>query len=341
MKRNGDFKKIISVAAALLFVLASPAAVFADTSALAYIKPDVTVRYNAEIMEFYDVNGEVVYPIIYQGTTYLPVRATASLMRENVEWRDTLKTIFIGKTLARPIKVELEGEMPYAKAVEQPAPPDLKPELVSLVVRRDFKVMFDFVEQTFKDANGEAVYPVVYNGSTYLPLRAISALMGEEIDWDGSIKTVYIGSKTPISKEEEKIYKVSDETLAIQAMFAKASESFNTATEHISMMGSVASYGDMAALAEKISADLELAQDLTSQAKALARTESFTDDEQAAADAVETFIELSEYYVLCMENIVYMALEGADFTIMQDAFEQYAYDTTIAFENARLAIEML
>lgn len=46
-----------------------------------------------------------------------------------------------------------------------------------------------------KDANGNAVDPVIYNGTTYLPVRAIASALGLEVDWDGDTKTVYLGGK--------------------------------------------------------------------------------------------------------------------------------------------------
>ena len=46
-----------------------------------------------------------------------------------------------------------------------------------------------------KDANGNPVDPVIYNGTTYLPVRAIAAAVGKAVDWDGRTKTVYLGWK--------------------------------------------------------------------------------------------------------------------------------------------------
>lgn len=44
-----------------------------------------------------------------------------------------------------------------------------------------------------KDANGNKVEPLLYNGTTYLPVRAVSGLFHEDINWDGKTKSVYIG----------------------------------------------------------------------------------------------------------------------------------------------------
>lgn len=46
--------------------------------------------------------------------------------------------------------------------------------------------------QNLKDGHGEAVYPVIIDGSTYLPVRAIADMMGASIIWDGTTKTISI-----------------------------------------------------------------------------------------------------------------------------------------------------
>ncbi|MBE6572709.1 MAG: hypothetical protein E7656_10715 [Ruminococcaceae bacterium] len=46
-----------------------------------------------------------------------------------------------------------------------------------------------------KDALGNKVEPFIYNGTTYLPVRAVGEAFGKEVSWDGATKTVYIGAK--------------------------------------------------------------------------------------------------------------------------------------------------
>ena len=43
-----------------------------------------------------------------------------------------------------------------------------------------------------KDVNGNPVDPVIYDGTTYLPVRAIASALGLEVEWDGNTKTVYL-----------------------------------------------------------------------------------------------------------------------------------------------------
>lgn len=50
-----------------------------------------------------------------------------------------------------------------------------------------------------KDSAGNQIEPFVYNGTTYLPVRAVGESLGKNVDWDGSTKTVYLGKRTDAS----------------------------------------------------------------------------------------------------------------------------------------------
>ena len=43
------------------------------------------------------------------------------------------------------------------------------------------------------DANGNPVEVFIYNGTTYLPVRAIGEALGQVVQWDGSTHSVYVG----------------------------------------------------------------------------------------------------------------------------------------------------
>ena len=62
-------------------------------------------------------------------------------------------------------------------------------------IRQDFTVEIDGEVKHFKNAQGDAVYPVLYNGTTYLPVRAIGELMGKEVSWYEAEKKVVLADK--------------------------------------------------------------------------------------------------------------------------------------------------
>lgn len=59
----------------------------------------------------------------------------------------------------------------------------------------NIKIYIDGGEIVPKDANGNTVEPFIYNGTTYLPVRAISNAFGKDVEWDGAAQSVYIGKK--------------------------------------------------------------------------------------------------------------------------------------------------
>ena len=68
-----------------------------------------------------------------------------------------------------------------------------KSAMETISVRYDnIKVYRDNVLCDLKDSNGTKVEPFIYNGTTYLPLRATADLAGMNVTWDGSSKSVYL-----------------------------------------------------------------------------------------------------------------------------------------------------
>ena len=59
----------------------------------------------------------------------------------------------------------------------------------------NIKIYIDGGEIVPKDANGNVVEPFTMNGTTYLPVRAISNAFGKDVEWDGATQSVYIGKK--------------------------------------------------------------------------------------------------------------------------------------------------
>lgn len=45
-----------------------------------------------------------------------------------------------------------------------------------------------------KNANGDAVEPLIYKGTTYLPVRAVADALKKAVYWDGPNQTVYVGN---------------------------------------------------------------------------------------------------------------------------------------------------
>lgn len=56
------------------------------------------------------------------------------------------------------------------------------------------KIVVDGQKINPTDANGNSVEPIIYNGTTYLPVRAVANAIGKAVYWDGPNYTVYLGN---------------------------------------------------------------------------------------------------------------------------------------------------
>ena len=72
------------------------------------------------------------------------------------------------------------------------------------VVYRNIGLVVDGEEIVPKDANGNVVEPFIYNGTTYLPVRAVGQAFGKEVSWDGATSTVFVGGE--IEKPAKEVY---------------------------------------------------------------------------------------------------------------------------------------
>jgi hypothetical protein len=58
----------------------------------------------------------------------------------------------------------------------------------------DIKVSLNGSAVALVDANGNAVEPFAINGTTYLPVRAVSNALGLDVSWDGETSTVILST---------------------------------------------------------------------------------------------------------------------------------------------------
>ena len=76
-------------------------------------------------------------------------------------------------------------------------------EKIEAELRGDFTVYVDGKKQTFRDVNGKVVDPILYEGTTYLPVRAIGELMGKTVYWYQDEKKIELvepsGEKTLVT----------------------------------------------------------------------------------------------------------------------------------------------
>ena len=195
----------------------------AASDVTARLRPDVTIIIDGSKRIFYNAGGQQVHPLSYGGTTYLPLRAIGELMGKVVTWDQDAKT------------ASLSGTRTDAPTIGKPDA-TARPQDVTAALRDDFTVVVDGTVCAFADVNGKTVYPLLYQGSIYLPVRAIGELMGKTVDWDGRTNTVTLsgsevtdadmivgGGNGPLTMEQAKSKILAREGIdAADAIFTKA-----------------------------------------------------------------------------------------------------------------------
>ena len=152
----------------------------------AQLSPNYKIVVDGVQRDFYSSTGQEVHPIVYNGTTYLPLRAIGELMGKNVNWDQSTLTVTLSGTRTSGI---VTGTPDTAA----------KSQTISAQLRPDFTIVLDGVKRTFTDSKGNAQNPLLYNGTTYLPLRAIGQLMGKTVEWDGNTDTVTLTSNSLVT----------------------------------------------------------------------------------------------------------------------------------------------
>ncbi|MCD7767268.1 MAG: copper amine oxidase N-terminal domain-containing protein [Oscillospiraceae bacterium] len=65
-------------------------------------------------------------------------------------------------------------------------------EDIQALLNREISIQYNGAETALRNANGDTVYPITYEGTTYLPLRAVAEMLGADVDWDAETNSVYI-----------------------------------------------------------------------------------------------------------------------------------------------------
>ena len=93
MKRSMRTLAVLLCCGVLLATVALAAGTYTKTLTAYY--RDIKLSINGSLVVPKDVNGNVVDPFIVDGTTYLPVRAVAEALGENVDWEGESATVLV------------------------------------------------------------------------------------------------------------------------------------------------------------------------------------------------------------------------------------------------------
>lgn len=188
LRRVGTAIVSLALAASLLAV---PAAATTGSQQIRVDYTDIKVLMDEGFLVLTDVNGKTVEPFALNGTTYLPVRAVAGALGLKADWNAETKTV----------ELTSGGEKTTAFTTEPPTGRTITMGLTADYA--DIKVTLDGQPLTLTDANGKTVEPFAIEGTTYLPIRAISNALGLEVGWDGEYHVVTLSTEPFVITAED------------------------------------------------------------------------------------------------------------------------------------------
>ena len=173
---------IIAALALTSCMVVGTAAASQSNSVTATFRPDVTLKVNGTTYTVRATTGVKVSPLIYNGTTYLPLSSLGQLLGAEVSWDNDSQTViihdddagYIGESKAKELALKHAG---------------LSGKEVSFL---QLKLDWD---------DGRAVYEVeFYSGSREYDYE-IDALTGAVVDFDSDIEDYTIPSAPSDSKD--------------------------------------------------------------------------------------------------------------------------------------------
>lgn len=106
------------VASMLVGILLTSGVVFATTGTktIEVLYNNIKVYKDNVLCELKDANGSTIEPFIYNGTTYMPVRGTASLADMEVTWDGATQSVFLWDDIPPAGTYLMEVCPPYEKS---------------------------------------------------------------------------------------------------------------------------------------------------------------------------------------------------------------------------------
>ena len=68
-------------------------------------------------------------------------------------------------------------------------------EEITASLNRNIDILINDEVKTMTDASGNEVYPIIYNGTTYIPIRGAGQVLDMDVEWDSNTGNVHLYSK--------------------------------------------------------------------------------------------------------------------------------------------------
>ncbi len=233
-------RRITVLAAVALSVSSVAVGVFArdiiDTIE-AQIRPDFTIAVDGKVQSFKNANGETVYPLLYEGTTYLPVRAIGELMGKTVYWYENDKRIELNTVTSTVTDADviITGDTKPQTGTTTGNNTSSAGEITSEQAKNialdkagltENDVVLQKVQLEYDD--GRKVYDVEFMKDAYKYSAEILVSDGTVISWEEDDKNIYQNQTGEITIDEAKKIALNKAGLTeSQVTFIKAELDFD------------------------------------------------------------------------------------------------------------------
>lgn len=201
-------KKKLTLVLAVVVALSSFAAGAAGKSIIekieAELRGDFTVYVDGKKQTFRDVEGKIVDPILYEGTTYLPVRAIGELMGKTVYWyQDEKKIELVENTAEEPLvkdaDVIVDGADKKEKAKEEkPVKNEKQDAAVKVTLEEAKEIVLEkaglkekdvvFTKSKLENDDGRWVYEIDFKTDETRYDSEVDAITGKITEWEVEAK---------------------------------------------------------------------------------------------------------------------------------------------------------
>lgn len=153
-------------------------------------------------------DGKLMPLLNYDGNIYIPLRTAGEWMGKQVDWNAETHTISLSGTVTPSYCTDFDRGHDWT---------DLTPQVT---IDPDISVVVDGKKQELRAADGAVVYPLLYDNTSYLPMRAIGELIDKEVTYvqfGGRADQPEIYIRTPLT-DAQKTEAVEYVNQAIQSM---------------------------------------------------------------------------------------------------------------------------
>lgn len=137
---------------------------------------------------------------------------------------------------------------------------------ITAELRPDIKLVQDGRYEVLRDATGNILYPLSYNGSTYLPIRSVANLSNQEVNWNSSTNTITLTSANsqatlPIENQSNKVSTTDSYNSTLASLESKVNSITNEVTNWSPSANRTAEYNTLDSKIEAINYELSIFDD--------------------------------------------------------------------------------